>query len=210
VLGPDHPCLDDVRLIVSELVTNAIQHGSPSESSSIRVVVRPTPGAWVFVSVTDEGRDDTSTPAPAKTDLTAVRGRGLALVDELAFSWGVRRNGGGYCVYALVNTLEQRDPTPVAHSEKEQIPVTSATKPMPKAFMLVGHGGPHVLDDHGTPPTIIDAEGVQLLSGAVYAWCHADCCPDRPRSWTSVEAAADYHGSLILFPDEAPRDPKDR
>lgn len=81
---------------------------------------------------------------------------------------------------------------------------------MPRAFMLVGQGGPHVLDDHGIPPTIIDAEGVQLLSGAVYTWCHTDCCSDRPRSWPSVEAAADYHGSLVLFPDETPLDPMGR
>jgi hypothetical protein len=81
---------------------------------------------------------------------------------------------------------------------------------MPKAFMLIGQGGPHVLEDHGNPPTIIDAEGIQLVSGAVYTWCHTDCCTARPRSWPSVEAAADYHGSLILYTNEPPQDPKDR
>lgn len=68
---------------------------------------------------------------------------------------------------------------------------------MPEPFVLVGHSGPYVVDDHGTAPLLIDAEGVVLPSGAVYAWCAAGCC-ERPRRWDSVDAAADFHGSYIV------------
>lgn len=68
----------------------------------------------------------------------------------------------------------------------------------PKAFMLIGRGGPNVLDDQPAGGAlVVDAEGVQLRSGATYAWCRTGCC-GQPRYWPSAEAAADFHGSLIL------------
>ena len=76
---------------------------------------------------------------------------------------------------------------------------------IPEPFVLVGYTGPHVVNDHGTAPLLIDAEGVVLASGAVYAWCAAGCC-ERPRRWGSVDAAADFHGSYIVTGD-AVREP---
>lgn len=71
---------------------------------------------------------------------------------------------------------------------------------LPEPFVLVGFAGPYVANDHGAPPLLVDAEGVTLASGAVFAWCHGDCCDERPRRWPSVDAAADYHGSFIVTP----------
>lgn len=199
VLGADNPCLEDAQVVISELATNAIQHGSRDETSRIRVTACPVRDHSAFVSVTDEGWGDGRAWTVSQAGHDTVRGRGLELIDSLAVWWDSRRTDLGHCVYALVSA-----PMPV--HRKEQNPMPTATTPMPKAFMLIGHGGPNILNDHGRPPTVIDAEGVQLLSGAVYTWCRTDCCPDRPRSWPSIEAAADFHGSLVLFPDEAPRD----
>ncbi|HEY3685775.1 MAG TPA: hypothetical protein VGL93_22275 [Streptosporangiaceae bacterium] len=70
---------------------------------------------------------------------------------------------------------------------------------IPRPFVLVGYTGPYVANDHGAAPLLIDAEGVVLASGAVYAWCHGGCCAAMPRRWPSVDAAADYHGSYILI-----------
>jgi hypothetical protein len=80
---------------------------------------------------------------------------------------------------------------------------------MPRPFVLVGYNSPYVANDHGTAPLLIDAEGVQLPSGAVYVWCNGCCCADRPRAWPSIEAAADYHGSYIVDSSGAVREPAD-
>lgn len=69
---------------------------------------------------------------------------------------------------------------------------------IPRTFVLVGYAGPYVVNDHGTAPLMVDAEGVVLGSGAVYAWCHGGCCAPMPRRWPSVDAAADFHGSYIV------------
>lgn len=73
---------------------------------------------------------------------------------------------------------------------------------LPEPFVLVGYSGPQVVNEHGATPLLIDAEGVVLASGAVYAWCSGGCC-ERPRRWDSVDAAADFHGSYIVTGDGA-------
>lgn len=78
---------------------------------------------------------------------------------------------------------------------------TSHKPAMPAPFTLVGYQSPYVLASNGRPPLIIDAEGVVLASGAVYAWCRTGCCGQNPRRWPSVEAAADFHGSFIVGHD---------
>ena len=80
---------------------------------------------------------------------------------------------------------------------------------IPQPFALVGYQSPYVVSSDGRPPLVIDAEGVVLLSGAVYAWCRTGCCGPSPRHWPSVEAAADYHGSYIVGPNGAVRAPDD-
>ena len=85
----DSHCLEDIRLLVSELVTNAVRHaGGPRggevaldvtvESSSVRVEVAD-PGA---------GFD----PQPRDDEMTRPGGWGLYLVDRIADRWGVARN----------------------------------------------------------------------------------------------------------------------
>jgi hypothetical protein len=81
---------------------------------------------------------------------------------------------------------------------------------LPRAFVLVGQGGPNVVGSaYGAAPLLVDAEGVVLRSGAVYAWCRTGCCTQVPRQWPSVDAAADYHGSVIVEGDgtRPPDDP---
>lgn len=77
--------VDDVRLVVSEFVANAIEHGRGRVTLSIVV----TAGS-VIIEVSD------SSPAPALlrgADPDALRGRGLAIVAALAHGWGVGADG---------------------------------------------------------------------------------------------------------------------
>ena len=75
--------LRDVRLLVSELVTNAVRH---AEGGIVRLVVRLR-GGVLRVEVHDPGGGFVPTaPAP---DPARPSGWGLYLVAELADRWGV-------------------------------------------------------------------------------------------------------------------------
>lgn len=80
-----------VRLLVSELFTNAVKYGSRREGSRVRLSVTVTE-THVRGEIGDSGRGfaegDTSMP-----DADAESGRGLAFLDALADRWGVVRNG---------------------------------------------------------------------------------------------------------------------
>ena len=87
-LGPD--LLDDVRLLVSELVTNSVRHaGDAGISGSVTLDVKTT-GDTVRVEVTDRGGG--FDPKPREPGQSKASGWGLYLVDRLADRWGVIRN----------------------------------------------------------------------------------------------------------------------
>jgi anti-sigma regulatory factor (Ser/Thr protein kinase) len=74
--------LDLVLLLTSELVTNAVRHGAPPIGLRVQHC-----GASLRVEVRDAG--DAFGPGwTLAEDLTAEGGRGLALVEALATSWG--------------------------------------------------------------------------------------------------------------------------
>jgi anti-sigma regulatory factor (Ser/Thr protein kinase) len=82
---------DAVVLMVSELVTNAVEHAR----SRVELVLAVDPTA-VHVEVHD---GNASLPAIRHADTGAVNGRGMAIVDELAANWGVRPVGRGKTVW---------------------------------------------------------------------------------------------------------------
>ncbi|WP_399140511.1 ATP-binding protein [Streptomyces sp. NBUA17] len=85
---PSAPHLgDDLRLLTSELVTNAIRHGTClADDSLIELVLWPADGHY-WLAVSDSG---TGKPALAYPGADAEGGRGLLLVDNLAAAWAVR------------------------------------------------------------------------------------------------------------------------
>ncbi|MFI0776276.1 ATP-binding protein [Streptomyces sp. NPDC021212] len=77
--------VDSATLIVSELVTNAIQHGRGSVALKVIYEVHA-----LRIEVTD----DNSAPAlMRKADETDEHGRGLRLVAMISEGWGVSRDG---------------------------------------------------------------------------------------------------------------------
>jgi len=76
---------EDVRLMVSELVTNSVRHGDLGPHGEVIVHVSASPEA-VRVEVADEGPGfaPDMVPGPHGTG-----GYGLFLVDRLAARWGV-------------------------------------------------------------------------------------------------------------------------
>ncbi len=77
--------LEDLRIMVSELVTNSVVHSGLRRGESISLLVKVLP-EHVRVEVANRGR---------RFDLTKRRrkhhGRGLMIVDQLADRWGTER-----------------------------------------------------------------------------------------------------------------------
>jgi anti-sigma regulatory factor (Ser/Thr protein kinase) len=82
----------DVRLLVSELVTNSVQHAQVAAEDSIVLQVAIS-DALVRVTVRDDGPGFTPPPTPPPEDADA--GWGLFLVGQLADSWGVNDEDKG-------------------------------------------------------------------------------------------------------------------
>ena len=82
----DRPTWDNLRLLVTELVTNGVRHGS--ERGPVEVAVTLTEDV-VRVEVTDSGRGFSPPDAPMPRD-DGSGGWGLQLVDRVASSWGVK------------------------------------------------------------------------------------------------------------------------
>jgi anti-sigma regulatory factor (Ser/Thr protein kinase) len=83
---------DDVALVVSELVTNAVVHGVGEITLSVNVA-----GDAVDVEVADR---DPSLPHRLDAPVDAEAGRGLLLVSRVARHWGVRLERPGKVVWA--------------------------------------------------------------------------------------------------------------
>lgn len=77
---PANPATDSAVLMVSELVTNAIRHGS----GPVHVELEVDTGV-VRVGVTDESA---ARPVPRDAAADAESGRGMLLVSSLADRWG--------------------------------------------------------------------------------------------------------------------------
>jgi anti-sigma regulatory factor (Ser/Thr protein kinase) len=82
--------LDDIRLLVSELVTNSVRHSGGSANGAVGLDIRVAPDR-VRVEVTDPG--DGFEPRPRAPGQSEGSGWGLFLVDRLSDRWGVSRRG---------------------------------------------------------------------------------------------------------------------
>ena len=85
---------DEARLIVSELVTNAVVHAV--EPITLEVAVSDH---TLRVEVCD-GDDLTAVVTARHAHGDGTTGRGLTIVDAFADRWGVRRHRGGKSVWA--------------------------------------------------------------------------------------------------------------
>lgn len=91
--------LEVAELLVSELAGNCVRHTDSSFEVTVSADRRR-----VRVAVSDRGPGE---PVVQHVDANAVSGRGLALVEMLSSSWGVRRGRsltGGKAVWFVLDT----------------------------------------------------------------------------------------------------------
>ncbi|MGW6441719.1 ATP-binding protein [Lentzea sp. NPDC055074] len=99
-LGEDH--LYDVQLVVTELVSNVLDHTCTS-TGHLRIVRHEDPCA-VLVEVDDESAVE---PVYGRSRLGENRGRGIVVVDNISREWGTRSRGeDGKTVFALVECTD--------------------------------------------------------------------------------------------------------
>ncbi|GAA1745105.1 ATP-binding protein [Aeromicrobium alkaliterrae] len=78
--------IDDALIVLSEMLTNAVSHGKPSDDGKIEV-------SWTIakdlleISVRDSGLD--SKLQPIDFDSDSLSGRGLSIISEIADRWWV-------------------------------------------------------------------------------------------------------------------------
>lgn len=96
----------DVRLLVSELVTNSVQHAKvgPEESIALKLTIDE---AAVRVEISDSGPG--FEPPPDASEVERDRGWGLFFVSQLATRWGVEQGDDG-CVWFEIDRAGEDDP----------------------------------------------------------------------------------------------------
>jgi anti-sigma regulatory factor (Ser/Thr protein kinase) len=81
----------DLNLLVSELVTNGVEHGTPDDEGRLELRVDAVP-EWVRVEVLDAG--DGFEFDPRRPEPDGETSFGLFLVDRMSDSWGFDVDGG--------------------------------------------------------------------------------------------------------------------
>jgi anti-sigma regulatory factor (Ser/Thr protein kinase) len=135
------PLVDDARLLVSELATNATLH---SGARTFALSVTATAPGGVRIAVGDDGPVPAAAVVrrsrPAGRDAAGARpatttGRGLGIVEELASAWGVHVDGATKWVWfelASAAAAAAAEPLPA------QAPVTApAEAPLPPGWHVV-------------------------------------------------------------------------
>ncbi len=94
----------DAALVVSELCSNALQHGTPLPGGAVRAAWDLDDGT-VRVSVSDGGGPNR--PELGQPTSTATGGRGLRIVARLSRRWGASSGPEGTTVWAEVQLVAQ-------------------------------------------------------------------------------------------------------
>lgn len=92
--------IEDSRLVVTELVGNAVRHAKPLADGTVLVAWNRDP-TGLDIAVTDGGA--TTVPHPVDAGTSALAGRGLMIVTELTNRWWLETTRSRSTVHALVN-----------------------------------------------------------------------------------------------------------
>ena len=82
----DPDTIEDIKLLVSEVVTNAVRHPHTAGPIEMTLTLR---GDRVRVEVSDPGGGGFAKPSVSPPPPDSLGGRGLLIVDRVATRWGV-------------------------------------------------------------------------------------------------------------------------
>ncbi|MDO9485804.1 MAG: ATP-binding protein [Actinomycetota bacterium] len=88
---------DSILIIANELCSNAIRHGTGQVL--LRAISSPT---WIGLGVWQEGSASISLPPRVTHEELQLTGRGLAIVDALAESWGWQSTSESTLIWARI------------------------------------------------------------------------------------------------------------
>jgi anti-sigma regulatory factor (Ser/Thr protein kinase) len=91
------PMRDDLLLLLTEVVTNAVRHSGAARGEPIQIALNESRDC-VRVEVTDAGHGF-ERPRRLEPDLRKTGGLGLVLVDRLSRAWGTRKTSTGSLVW---------------------------------------------------------------------------------------------------------------
>lgn len=213
--------VETTRLLVSELVTNAVLYAR----STIEVSVSARGRLRVEV-----GDSHPSDPVPKNYELDADTGRGLALLVSLAEEWGVERTATGKTVWFVVaNHEDGRLAGDAAQARPEGV--------VPRHDVIERAGGPAGDVEAGTVPLAFDGVAIGAfdeMSAQLYAVMRelaliaeaprtpGERAQARPKGlepgvtarllelWADVRSAFSIAGPKVLLEEEAARRRGDR
>ena len=111
--------MHDARLVISELVSNAITHsqsGQPGGTVAVALEIAPHSGD-VHIQVRDAGGPNTRAPTAHGPD--REHGRGLAIVTALAADWGTETGPAGRATWCRLSTSQRTAATTDRVPERE-------------------------------------------------------------------------------------------
>ncbi|WP_181871478.1 ATP-binding protein [Sphaerisporangium album] len=114
-LGDDHPALDTVTLLVSEVVTNAVVHSNSRNGGKVTLALADCHD-FVHADVIDAGGEEVPR---VRDDESGEGGRGLHIVQALASGWGVRQDLTSRTVWFQVAYAYERGAHPVLPRQRE-------------------------------------------------------------------------------------------
>ncbi|MCW2758840.1 MAG: putative anti-sigma regulatory factor, serine/threonine protein kinase [Nocardioidaceae bacterium] len=99
-LGQPLEVIEDSRLVLTELVGNAVRHAAPLADGTVRVTwARQDSG--LDIAVTDGGGPTIPHQLPA-AEAEEISGRGLSIVEQLSSRWWLDRSPAESTVHAVV------------------------------------------------------------------------------------------------------------
>ncbi|WP_405145086.1 ATP-binding protein [Sphaerisporangium sp. NBC_01403] len=124
-LGEDHPALDDVTLLVSEVVTNAVIHSNSRNGGRVTLALADCYD-FIHVDVVDEGGEMIP---QVGAGIFAESGRGLMLVEQISDHWDVYEDSAGRTVWFQVRYERVASCCPMQRTSAEPSdPHESATR----------------------------------------------------------------------------------
>lgn len=98
-MQPPEAVIEDCRLVISELVGNAVRHARPLSDGTMEVCLSRKETS-VDICVTDGGAG--TTPHRIDAGLSGLAGRGLAIVESLACRWWIETAHSRTSVHAVL------------------------------------------------------------------------------------------------------------